>query len=231
MPANVFGDLSTAPVNTPNATISFNRDGSLSGTAIYKFEKTGVLSILPTGTAHPFDSDAFLSDKKITWEEPWCTIDASYMGVWSSTQQEVDCICSTSQDPIQTHRLWASTIGGTPSAPLNLAVYDPNGDFLYFPTDAPNSLGGVTSYLNGGLEAKMSFTTDSGTDVINAINSLGHAASSVTLGLITFSASYRQVLVTNVTYKEYNVGGNGIWQITLTYSFTQANGWNSLIYP
>ena len=82
-------------------------------------------------------------------------------------------VAATQQEPIVTNPNWTN-IGGYPTAPANGAYYDPtSGDFVCFPSSAPNQLGGVQSYLAGGLALSITNCTTDSSDVTDALNLLG----------------------------------------------------------
>lgn len=241
----------TAGVSIENASVFFNRDGTITGKAKYGCRKDGGMS-LTIGQEHPFDGNAYLAQFGYEWDvSGFIFADCDYAGIWSSTVYMVDGIAATQQQPIETNPAFTGTLGGYPfpvagwtltgggypfmltgPSALNGAIYDPNsGDFQCFPASAPNGLGGVTSYLAAGFSLRITNGTMDSSEVTDAIELLATSTSSVTAGLITYSYDYPAFLYTNVTYKEVPLGiAGGVWTLTVELTWTPPNGWNSLIY-
>ena len=246
----MFDNSLTTPQLAPGCSVQYNRDGSITGKATFNIAKdyagspnfgdtpAYLLSHPNVGDAHPKEPAAKLVSVNIVWDEVKASYLCEYVGMWASnstwgtTVQAVDGVAQTSQEPIVAHKNWSS-IGGYAGAPQNGAVFSDQGEFQFFPAGAPNNLGGVQSYLWGGLTIRIRYTTAQKSTVIAGISMIGRSVNTVLAGLITYSnALYRMALCTSVTYNEVNTGSDtGIWIVTEEYTFCDSPGWNPLIYP
>lgn len=246
--------LNAGLVEAPDATLSFNRDGSMGGSFFWN-TMSGAASGLAIGQSHPYDSRAHIAQYAYHWDESHIIgASAEYVGVWSSTVNAVDAIATTQQEPIVTHPAFAVAVsgkgplGGTYGTGNNKhnAQFDGDpsatpptgsGDFICFPATlddktTKNPLGGVTAYLNPGLTIRLTYTTTSQGTVESSVGKVGTIQNSLTAGSITYGYSYPAWMCTNVTYKEVLVGSAGsVFNVTEEWLFSQGPGWNSDIYP
>ena len=239
--------LST-PVLKPGASIFFNRDGTITGKAGYTYSYGAYTGGFTIGAVHPYDSVAYLAQFGLTWDAAgYVEMDGDYVGVWSTTNYLVDGIASMNQEPIETNPKFVSALAGTPTTPIlshnpswtliNAASTSlppsstPTYLFNGFGSGAADNMAGVTAYLSGGFVLRITNATNTAADVTAAIALLGVSHQTVTAGIITYSYSYYAFLVTNVTYKEIPIGPtSATFTITVEYTFTPPNGWNTLIY-
>jgi hypothetical protein len=223
----------TTPKVKPGANIFFNRDGTLTGKAGYTTAQTYGVPAYSIGFPHPNDGSCYLAQYGLTWDAAgFIEMDGDYVGVWSTTNYLVDGIAATQQEPIVTNPVFTTVLGGVPGSPMNNAYFDPtSGEFVCWPANAPNNLGGVQSWLAGGLVLRVTNATLSSSDITDAIELLGTSTDSFTAGIITYSYGYFAFLYTNVTYKEVPIGGSSAtFTLTVEVTFTPPNGWNTLIY-
>ena len=112
----------------PGATLSYESDGTINGTARYGYLHGASPSVI--GNQHPDDSRAVVVSYTLEYDEVFLYANCVYRGVWSTSATKVDVQASLSANPIETHPNFVSTLGGTPGSELNGAVFDSNGVFL-----------------------------------------------------------------------------------------------------
>lgn len=227
------------PRSRVNNNIFFNRDGTLTGKAGFTTAASYGPPSYAIGSAHPNDSNAYLAQYGLTWDEAgFIVMDGDYVGVWSTTNYLVDGTAATQQDPIETNPNF-----GTIATTANGASFDPATGFFqgWIPIGQPHAytgsdtniqnLVGTQSYLSGGFVVRITNATTASSDVTDAIDLLGLSSETVVAGVITYSYTYYAFLCTNVTYKEVPIGsGSATFTVTTEYTFTPPNGWNTLIY-
>ncbi len=230
--AHIIIGTVTGGVLAPGASLTYESDGTITGAARYTYAQSD--SVSPIGNAHPDDSRAVCVSFTIDFDEVFQNANLVYRGVWSTSATRVDIQSSLSANPIESHPAFVSTLGGTPSAPLNSAIYDQNGVFLGWPADAALSLGGVRFYLASGCSIRFTTSTTTGATVATAISSIGSIASSISGGGSTFTTAYTfpGFMLQNVTVDWQYLGAfTTVYTYTLVYVKTQSPGWNSNIYP
>lgn len=220
------------PVLKPGAAVVYNQDGTLVGRAVFGIQKGVIDAQAPNiGDPHPKDSDAKLSSFAKIYNESEGEYQCEYGGLWANTVQRVQGLANTSQDPIVTHPAFVSTLGGTSGGPLNLAIFADDGEFVAWPPNAPNNLGGIQSWLTGGLTIVIQYATDSSATFQAAIAKIGTTTSTLVAGKTTFTAAFPQFLCTSVTYDEISTGAStAYWIIQEQWTRTESPGWNSLVY-
>lgn len=216
----------------PGASVTYETDGTITAAARYAFTQAASVSII--GNAHPDDSRAVCVSYTAEYDEVFQYANAVYRGVWSGSAARVDVQASLSANPIETHPNFVSTLGGTPSGPLNGAVFDTNGTFLGWPAGAADGLGGVRYYLAAGCSIRVTGSTTSGSTVSSAVAGIGSLSTSVSAGGATFTASYTfpGFMLQNVTVDWQYIGSaTTIYTYSQIFVQTQPPGWNTNIYP
>jgi hypothetical protein len=139
------------------------------------------------------------------------------------TSQNVSLDFTTSQEPIESHPDFTSTLGGTPAAPLNGAIFDATtGEFLGF--DSLSQFAGVRSYL-----MPQEFYTFSKVETDypspSDIEDIGHIVNptiplpTIPTGKNWLSTGIRVQNIANVYYRAQYLG-----------MLSGARAWNNLIY-
>jgi len=137
-------------VRQPGSKLRYKQDGSIEGVLILEGDRT-FRSLAPgIDSSHPDDSRALCYDVEIEdLKSDKIRAIASYIGVasdptpWFKAGQG-----SLDKESLLTHPKFVSEMAGTPDAPLNSAKFDPEtGEFLGFPADAGNNLGGMDSWF------------------------------------------------------------------------------------
>lgn len=228
MPAIVIGTV-TGGVLAPNAKLVYNADGTISGTAKYTYAVTDTPTVI--GNAHPDDSRAVCVGYELEFDEVFQYAVLRYRGVWSTSACQVDVQASLQANPIETHPNFVSTLGGTPGAPLNSAVFDSTGIFQGWPAGAALSLGGVRMYLAAANTYRFTFSTTNAATVASAVASNGQIASSVSAGGLTISQSNGFMLQSVTVDYEFVGGATTIYTYSVVWVSTQPPGWNTNIYP
>jgi hypothetical protein len=226
----IIGGLSSTL--QPGATLSYESDGTITGTA--RFADLQGASPSPIGGTHPDDIRAVCVSYTLEYDECFLYSNCVYRGVWSTSATKVDVQASLSANPIETHPNFVSTLGGSPGAELNGAVFDTNGVFLGWPAGSSLGLGGVRYYLAAGCSIRFTTSTTSGSAVASALASIGSISSSITGGGSTFTTAYTfpGFMLQNVTVDwQYLGSATTIYTYSLIYVMTQPPGWNSNIYP
>ena len=216
----------------PGATLSYESDGTINGTARYGYLHGASPSVI--GNQHPDDSRAVVVSYTLEYDEVFLYANCVYRGVWSTSATKVDVQASLSANPIETHPNFVSTLGGTPGSELNGAVFDSNGVFLGWPAGATLGLGGVRYYLAAGCSIRFTSSTTSGSAVASALAAIGSIASSISGGGSTFTTAYTfpGFMLQNVTVDwQYLGSATTIYTYSQIWVMTQPPGWNSNIYP
>ena len=210
----------------PGAEIDEEQDGSIKGHATFK----GDVSLWSTrpqkGDAHPFNANCFCFAAKTKYEGlKLCTVDADYIGLSQDpTVPFIEFVGSVGEEAIETHKNFATVIGGTPANPLNNAVFDDDGTFLGFPADAPDDLGGVRSYYRPSVIIRLSYWT----------NAIPNPAALGTVfeadGLpVNVPPNCANFLLTNFGYRSLTPE-TPPYQVTTEFLGSGPAGWNSTIY-
>lgn len=200
-------------------------DGSATGSVKYRCDAAMVVQLLPAiGSRHPDHEAVFCHERTITiLENSVAEIACEYLGILRDpTDYQVEFIGNVSEEPIETHKEFVSKIGGSPSQPKNSAVFDAEtGEFLGFPSDAPQNLGGVRGYLNPTSTVRVSWFTKS---TATGLYTLGDIA--MPPGGVPNPPESRNWLKTNWSRRAFGP----VYQITEEYTASGKRGWNSLIY-
>ena len=213
----------------PGATLIYESDGTITGTAKYAYPQGSAVSII--GNIHPDDSRPTCVSELHEYDEVFQYVTGTFRGVWSSSNYRVDVQTGLQANPIETHPNFVSTLGGTPGSPLNGAVFDTNGVFLGWPAGSSLNLGGVRYYLAAANTYRFTAATTSGGTVATAIAATGQIASSISAGGLTVSQA-NGFMLQNVTVDYQYVGaGVTVYTYTVVWVSTQPPGWNTSIYP
>lgn len=145
-----------------------------------------------------------------------------YIGlIYDPTPPVWEMVGTLSEDPIETHKDFVSKIGGSQGAERNRAVFDEDtGEFICFPADAPNNLGGTRSYLVPSVvwrktwwSSTAPFPADLGVVVPRPSQ-------------IALPNSVKNGIGSNFTYRQIGF----YYQISEEVMGSGKKGWNSLIY-
>lgn len=209
----------------PGRQLVYKLDGTISGQVRYRCDAAAAPSLLPQkGSPHPDNSrvQCFNSVMTVT-ENGLAEIVSDYLGLQSDpTPPVIDFLGNTGEEALETHPDFVSKIGGTPDAPLNEAKFDEEtGEFLGFPVDASEDLGGVRGFLSPTSTVRVTFFTANDRW---GLYELGEIASPP--GNVPKPPGSRNWLKTNWSRRDF---GN-IYQISEEYTASGRRGWNRLIY-
>jgi len=225
MPKVVKGNLSGL-ILQPNWSLLYKQDGSIQGRCVFKCPASdGIGNIPPIGTPHPKKNDAKSYDAElVVTENEIAVITVDYIGLHTPQPYQIEYIGTVGEEPIETHPKFVSSIGGTAASPKNNAKFDAEtGEFIGFPADAPNKLGGVRGYLAPSSVVRVSYYTAS---ALSGLSDLGEKQSPPYLGFISIGGS-KNWLKTNWSRRDF---GTFLYQITEEYTLSGKDGWNTLIY-
>lgn len=220
-----FGQPLSNLVMQPARTMTIKQDGSISGRVQYRCNAESVYILTPrVGSPHPDNSQLQCYNVTINiLENKIAEINCDYLGIFSDpTPYQVEFLVNVSEEPIETHKNFVERIGGKLGSSLNKAKFDSEtGEFLSFPADAPEDLGGVRGYLNPASTVRVSWFTRNSS---MGLYSLGRIASPP--AIIPSPPDSRNWLKTNWTRRDFGL----IYQITEEYTASSQKGWNRLIY-
>ena len=155
------GNALRSPLLQSGYTIENDGYGLLTSRLAYRVDQTRIEANAPKkGDPHP--KDPRLKAWKVMWtrdHNDMATIQADYIGFdqGETTTPMISGVGVTQQEPIDTHKLWESEIGGTPAAPKNGATYDATGKFTGFPHSQASKDGGTIN-LKAYLTPTLAFT-------------------------------------------------------------------------
>lgn len=206
------------------STVSEEQDHSLKGTASYKGDVLFLDDRPKRGSTHPKDRRLTCYATRTIYDKVrLATVEADYIGLSENpTPYFIEFCGSVGEEAIETHPHFVDVIGGTPSNPKHGAAFDDDGQFLGFPADAPDHLGGVRSYFRPSVVVRISYWQN---DRPNP-GPLGHVQSPAAIpGLILPSGS-QNLLVTNFGHRTL-CPSLPPYQITIEMLASGPNGWNT----
>ena len=222
-------------VRTQSTTTKESIAGGHIRRTIVTTDKAGKLS--PDKIGAIFDGDKVKSsvvNTKDGIDTKTTIVESSAQGV-ATLSYRVSAV--TSEEPIETHPAFIEPqpgfgigLGGTGAEPKNDAVFEPRtteGEFQFFPPNAPNELGGVTSYLVPAVIFEATVTsTDFNLvgqwDNIYDIGKIKRIPININVG------PERNWLVVGVLY-DYDKDTTE-WSVTVQYQLSGPRGWNRAIY-
>lgn len=217
-----FGD--EAPhLQIDQTFINLDDKGLVVGRAVWKGQTPKTLLV---GDEHPLNPIALAYKWGYRYDRGgYILTEADYIGLTNDpTDYYVEYTGTVQEDPIETHDKFVTRIGGTVKNPKNQAIFDAvNGEFIGFPANAPNDLGGVRAYLSPHITARVTYYS---TVISNGnINDLGNRTSPpVTLPKHKDGADW---LMVGISFREF---ATIAIQITEEFMLSGRKGWNPLIY-
>ncbi|WP_395736272.1 hypothetical protein [Prosthecobacter sp.] len=206
----------------PDANVSEDENGLLTGTACYEGDRAYALSVPAVGTLHPFDFRLTCYKREITYmKASKIKATLSYIGVAADpTPFFIEHPGGSGQDPIETHPNFTD-FAGTPDDPLNGAYFDTEtGEFVGF-TDPTNSLCGVKSYIVPSVMVNLSFYTH----FVPDLNDVGNLYTWNIPNLVA-PPNVKNFLLLGMPYRQI---GN-VFQVTHQVLGSGPSGWNRKIY-
>ena len=209
----------------PGRQLVFKQDGSVSGQVTYKCDASRAFALRPgIGSPHPDYGRAQCFNATVTVNDAGLAeILCDYLGIMSDpTIPIIEFVGNTGEEPIETHRNFVSSIGGTNADPKNSAQFDQEtGEFIGFPPDAGHNLGGVRGYLNPACTVRVTFYTSSSSWGLYQLGDIAWPP-----GGVPNPPDSRNWLKTNWSRRNFGL----IYQITEEYTASGKRGWNPTIY-
>jgi len=158
-PANYYGK--DGLILKASGKLSISRDGLATGRCVFQLPPKQWGLIPELGSAHPYASFCGLEKIEVEFAPGFWLAVCDFAGVQNeSSEKRFGLTRRVRQEPIETHPDFQSAIGGTPSAPLNGAVFldetgHPTSDdtlgifdrFRIKVAGGPNPLAGTTGYF------------------------------------------------------------------------------------
>jgi hypothetical protein len=225
MPRRSHGDTLLKLIPQPGRQLVYKQDGSISGQVKYKVDGSRAIALVPRiGAPHPDNPRVQCYNSTVSLlENGIAEIVSDYLGISRDpTPAQIEFVGNTGEDPVDTHKDFVAKIGGNREEPKNKAQFDvQTGEFVGFPPDAPQNLGGVRGYLSPACTVRVTFFT-SASDW--GLWSLGEIASPP--GNVPRPPDSRNWLKTNWSRRDFGL----IYQITEEYTASGRRGWNRLLY-
>lgn len=181
-------------------------------------DKSTAPSLPAAGASHPLWSYMTLDKVQCSDESDHWSIEASYAGIYGSPTPIYDLDLSTSEEPIDSHPDFITTLGGTVAAPLNGAVFDATGIFQAF---TATGWIGIKGYLApGAVWRQTSVSSGAPSD----ISTVGHITTP--LGSPPTVESGRTWLYTGLSYEKRG----GAYTIRKEWRLSSLRGWEPTIY-
>ena len=207
----------------PDSELVYEQDGLIRGQRILIGDAQFIKQVPSRWSEHPDEPMALLFQKKIRkmkLGKIMAVLD--YIGIEKDpTDFVVEMTGALNSEPIETHKDFVDVIGGTADAPLNDAVFDDQtGEFLFFPPDAPNDLGGQSTFFYPTVNARRSYWT---------YNTPNPGPMGKRLGVpswIILPPTTKDMLYGPICYRQ--VGR--LFQVTFDYLGSGERGCNKLIY-
>lgn len=141
-----FNDL----IRVEGGDVSIDKFGVWSASILYKCQVGQQGRLAPAIYSPSPDYSIMLASKiKLGQKEGFGWVEVDYEGANLPGQDVYELTFSVGEEPIQTHKDFVSTLGGTPASPLNGAFFDPvSKKFVGFTLDPTSQLYLVESYLD-----------------------------------------------------------------------------------
>lgn len=222
---NRYGSSSSmSGLNTqPGSKIVEKLDGSIEGLLILEGDASFYGSRPRIGGRHP--NFPLLSCHNVETEFGKLSkirVTASYIGInGNQTPWFLEGNGNVDKESILTHPKFVSSLGGTKAAPLNNCIFDAaTGDFIGFPPDATNDMGGVESWYVPHVTYRLTCWTYQ----VPTFEKLGTIVKPPIS--LTLPPNSKNFLQGPVVYRQ--VGQ--LYQITNEIWASGPVGWNSLMY-
>ena len=213
-------------VMQPDRSIVEKNDGTLEGSIIFK--STDADNFPEIDDLHPDDDRLECYNKALTYNSNGLiTCQASYFGIIRSIYQ-ISYTGGSNSDPIETHKDFTATIGGTAALPKNDASFDEDTEeFLGFPK---GDLQGVQYYLTSSNTLTISYWMDSPpnlSSIMSVVNDPQSVGSRVVTNPLELPVLVRNWLMVSIPVRRV---GN-FFQVTEQWMGSGEDGWNNKIYP
>lgn len=208
----------------PGSVLIHEQDGLMRGQRILIGDITLASQVPARWSPHPLDPLALCFQRKFEYIKLGrikATLD--YIGIDNDPTEFIyEMNGALNKDPIETHKDFVSRIGGTVASPKNKAQFDPDtGEFLCFPPDAPQDLGGTSDYFIPTVNVRRTWwtytvpTMDQQGKIVAKPSDI--ILSATTKNLLGGPECYRQV--------------GKLYQMSQELIGSGPRGWNTIIYP
>jgi hypothetical protein len=207
----------------PDSEISEEIDYTMKGQIVFEGDKQYQNNAPQIGTPHPDDNRLHCYARRRQFPKLGkIKIICDYIGLmYDPTPPVWEMIGTLSEDPIETHQNFVDKIGGNLGNEKNNAYFDPDtGEFVCFPADAPQDLGGVRGYLVPSVVWRKTWWSST-------------APQPSDLGVIiqrpvqlALPQSVKNGLGSNFTYRQVGF----YFQVSEEVMGSGKKGWNTLIY-
>jgi hypothetical protein len=205
----------------PDSQVSIDRDGLMSGTAVFDGDEAIVLINQPIigQSVHPKDSRLVCESVSVTWKRLGkASITANYIGLQSDPSiPRVEFAGGSGQEPIETHPDF-TRFAGTANEPKNGARFDDEtGEFLGF---FNGDFQGTTAYVVPSIIVNVTYYTS----VVPNIKRIGR----ITSNLPNFQRppNVKNYLLIAMPYRQIA----NVYAVTEQYLGSGEKGWNTQIY-
>lgn len=195
-------------------------------TSVYKCPADRLDLVPALFSAHPYFTYLHIERLRKRWQDGFLIITADYAGVNGTSASIFELSVGVQDDPIVQHPKFVGSIGGTPSNPLNGAVFlgpdgristdDATGQFAYFPVDS--DFAGIDSYLAADYVTwRQRFVTDSLIFYNNVgfIDTPNGSPPAGTSNWILLSVNIEQRGICFFVTAEWRAGGRRGWNTTI----------------
>lgn len=183
-----------------------------------------------------------LSDINISTKNGLSEVTQTYVGGDSAIPEVYEAVAQVSEEPIASHVAFTTATGiygtsiiqacggSTTQGTLASAgaVFDADGQFLYFNKQALNNFFGVTSYLTPQVSYKRIYSAGTAPSA-TVSNLVSHIITDVAGDPPTLPTG-RNWMFTSLNWKNNGNGAVGQYEITEEYRGSGNSGWNNVIY-
>lgn len=237
--SNIYGN--TGLITESPGELMTDLYGLSTCTTVWKCPTTHPEYIPPMFAFHPLYPFVNMERRRVTIQGGFFIITGEFAGIDGGQTVPIYELClGLGEDPIEVHPKFISTLGGTPSAPLNNAIFvgpdgsksadDATGRFDYFPRQlsdgSDNPLGGISSFLDmsQAVWRERFYTTARPSDM----SFVGHIESpeGPVPALGTIGGSVQNWLLQALTYEQRGL----CYSVTKEWRASGFRGWNVDIY-
>ena len=183
-----------------------------------------------------------LSDINISTKNGLSEVTQTYVGGDSAIPEVYEAVAQVAEEPIASHVAFTTATGiygtsiiqacggATTQGTLASAgaVFDADGQFLYFNKQALNNFFGVTSYLTPQVSYKRIYSAGTAPSA-TVSNLVSHIITDVAGDPPTLPTG-RNWMFTSLNWKNNGNGAVGQYEITEEYRGSGNSGWNNVIY-
>ena len=165
-----------------------------------------------------------------------------YVGGDNSIPEYYEAVAQVAEEPIASHVAFTTSTGIYGTSIIDAcggattqgtlasagAVFDADGQFLYFNKQALNNFFGIVSYLTPQVSYKRVYSAGTAPSASNS-NLVSHIITNVAGSPPTLPAG-RNWMFTSLNWKNNGNGAVGQYEITEEYRGSGPSGWNNAIY-